>query len=96
MDIFRLLGCNAGLASLEQEKAFDRVEHRYFWKVLGSALNLLPRMVLYENIERAVLTVLPKKGDPYKIKNWRPVSLSCTCYKIFSKVLACRLRKVID
>ncbi|KAI3370929.1 hypothetical protein L3Q82_023482, partial [Scortum barcoo] len=45
---------------------------------------------------RAVLTLLPKKGDLQDIKNWRPVSLLCTDYKLLSKVLANRLRKVMD
>ncbi|KAJ4948663.1 hypothetical protein JOQ06_020193, partial [Pogonophryne albipinna] len=45
---------------------------------------------------RAVLTLLPKKGDLQEIKNWRPVSLLCTDYKLLSKVLATRLRKVME
>jgi len=45
---------------------------------------------------RAVLTLLPKKGDLQEIKNWRPVSLLCTDYKLLSKVLAMRLKKVME
>ncbi len=45
---------------------------------------------------RAVLTLLPKKGDLQDIKNWRPVSLLCTDYKLLSEVLAARLRKVME
>ncbi len=45
---------------------------------------------------RAVLTLLPKKGDLQFIKNWRPVSLLCTDYKLLSKVLASRLSKVME
>ncbi|KAI3359137.1 hypothetical protein L3Q82_002592 [Scortum barcoo] len=44
---------------------------------------------------RAVITLLPKKGDLQELKNWRPVSLLCTDYKIMSKVLASRLREVM-
>ncbi|KAI3357946.1 hypothetical protein L3Q82_016322 [Scortum barcoo] len=44
---------------------------------------------------RAVITLLPKKGDLQELKNWRPVSLLCTDYKILSKVLACRLRESV-
>ncbi|KAJ4933762.1 hypothetical protein JOQ06_006573, partial [Pogonophryne albipinna] len=46
--------------------------------------------------ERAVLTLLPKKGDLQEIKNWRPVSLLCTDYKLLSRALSSRLRKVMD
>ena len=44
---------------------------------------------------RAVITLLPKKGDLQEITNWRPVSLLCTDYKMLSKTLANRLREVI-
>ena len=45
---------------------------------------------------RAVLCLLPKKGDLQQITNWRPVSLLNTDYKIVSKVLAMRLKNVIS
>ena len=44
---------------------------------------------------RAVITLLPKKGDLQQLKNWRPVSLLCTDYKLLSKALATRLGKVM-
>ena len=43
-----------------------------------------------------MLTLLPKKGDLQEIKNWRPVSLLCVGYKLLSKVLSNRLKKVMD
>ena len=51
---------------------------------------------LPQSCRRAVLTLLPKKGDLQEIKNWRPVSLLCTDYKMLSKALANRLKKVMD
>ncbi|KAK3566097.1 hypothetical protein QTP86_025692, partial [Hemibagrus guttatus] len=45
---------------------------------------------------RAVITLLPKKGDLQDIKNWCPVSLLCTDYKVMSKELANRLRDIMD
>lgn len=44
---------------------------------------------------RAVITLLPKKGDLQEIKNWHPVSLLCSDLKLFFKALAIRLRKVV-
>lgn len=45
---------------------------------------------------RAVLTLLPKKGDLTDIKNWCPVSLICSNYKLLSKTLPLRLTEVIE
>ncbi|GFS96981.1 retrovirus-related Pol polyprotein from type-2 retrotransposable element R2DM, partial [Nephila pilipes] len=36
--------------------------------------------------------LLPKKGDLKELSNWRPISLSCTIYKLFTKCLARRLQ----
>ena len=45
---------------------------------------------------RGVITLLEKKGkDQRKIKNWRPVALLNTDYKILTKCLARRLEKYI-
>ena len=46
---------------------------------------------------RAIMSLLPKsKGDELRhLKAWRPLSLTNTDYKLFSKVLAKRLQKVI-
>ena len=49
-----------------------------------------------QSFRRAVITLLPKKGDLSDIKNWRPVSLLNTDYKIFTRTLSNRLTKCID
>jgi len=40
--------------------------------------------------------LIPKKGDTTKIKNWRPISLLNCFYKLISRALTNRLKKVID
>lgn len=50
---------------------------------------------LPKSCRRAVITLLPKKGELSEIKNWRPASLLCNDYKIRSKSLANRLREVL-
>ncbi|XP_044227204.1 uncharacterized protein LOC122995885 [Thunnus albacares] len=74
--------------------------YKSFWSVLGEDLlevvtSSLERGRLPLSCRRAVITLLPKKGDLQELKNWRPVSLLCTDYKILSKVLASRLREVM-
>ncbi|KAI3364782.1 hypothetical protein L3Q82_000910 [Scortum barcoo] len=51
---------------------------------------------LPQSCRRAVITLLPKKGDLQDLKNWRPVSLlCCRDYKVLSKALALRLREAM-
>ncbi|KAI3353957.1 hypothetical protein L3Q82_018450 [Scortum barcoo] len=45
---------------------------------------------------RAVIALLPKKDNLQDIKNWRPVSLLCTDYKLLSKALANRLKEAME
>ncbi len=74
--------------------------NKHFWPILGEDLlavfnESLIKGFLPLSCRRAVITLLPKKGDLQNIKNWRPVSLLCSEYKILSKVLATRLSKVV-
>lgn len=46
--------------------------------------------------KRGIITLLPKKGKPtVYLKNWRPISLLNVDYKIITKVLANRMKKVL-
>lgn len=61
-----------------------------FWAVLGQDLyevflESFNQGILPLSCRRAVLTLIPKKGDLGLLKNWRPVSLLCTDFKILSK-----------
>lgn len=74
--------------------------YREFWAVLGNDLLCVLNESITEGLlplscRRAVITLLPKKGNLQDIKNWRPVSLLCSDLKIFSKALANRLKKVM-
>jgi exonuclease III len=45
---------------------------------------------------RGIINLIPKKDkDPRSLKNWRPISLLNTDYKILTKLLANRLKKVL-
>jgi hypothetical protein len=51
---------------------------------------------LTENFRTAKVRLIPKKGDPKKISNWRPISLLSCFYKIISRVITRRIRSVSD
>ncbi|CAM2102542.1 unnamed protein product [Caretta caretta] len=70
--------------------------YRVFWDILGPDLatvwaESLQGVVLPLSCRRAVLALLPKKGDLRNLRNWRPVSLLSTDYKIVAKAISLRL-----
>jgi Reverse transcriptase (RNA-dependent DNA polymerase) len=51
---------------------------------------------LLELFKTADIKLIPKKGDCTKIKNWRPISLLSNFYKIFSRAINERLKKIVN
>ncbi|CAM2096597.1 unnamed protein product [Caretta caretta] len=74
--------------------------YRVFWDVVGPDLvtvwaESLQSGVLPLSCRRAVLALLPKKGDLCDLRNWRPVSLLSMDYKIVAKAISLRLGSVL-
>jgi hypothetical protein len=44
-----------------------------------------------ELINKGLITLIPKSGDHAKFRNWRPITLLGSLYKILAKTLARRL-----
>ncbi|CAM2117103.1 unnamed protein product [Caretta caretta] len=73
--------------------------YRAFWDILGPDLvtvwaESLQSGVLPLSCRRAVLALLPKKEDLRDLRNWRPVSLLSTDYKIVAKAITLRLGRM--
>ncbi|CAM2118270.1 unnamed protein product [Caretta caretta] len=71
-----------------------------FWDVLGPDLVIvgpesLQTGVLPLSCRRAVLALLPKKGDRRDLRNWRPISLLSTDYRVVAKAILLRLGSVL-
>lgn len=74
--------------------------YKHFWTLIGAdfyevlqkvfRIGLMPK-----SCQRAVLTLHSKKGDLTLIKNWRPVAVLCSEYKLILKCLANRLIKIL-
>ena len=46
-------------------------------------------------MNQATITLLPK-NDKKNFKNWRPISLLCSNYKILTKILSNRLKTALE
>ncbi|KAK3554521.1 hypothetical protein QTP70_024427 [Hemibagrus guttatus] len=74
--------------------------YKAFWAVIGQDVldvlrDSIRRGELPLSCRRAVLTLLPKKGELTHLKSWCPISLLCTDCKLLSKALASRLTKSV-
>ena len=58
--------------------------------------NFHPHSVFKRSMNASFLTLIPKKCNAVNIKDFCPISLVGSVYKLLSKVLANRLRVVLD
>ena len=70
--------------SVVKKDVMDFFEYFHWHSVFERSLNAL------------FLTLIPNKGNAVNIKDFRPISLVGSMYKLLSKVLANRLRAVLD
>uniref|UniRef100_A0A670K332 Reverse transcriptase domain-containing protein n=1 Tax=Podarcis muralis TaxID=64176 RepID=A0A670K332_PODMU len=58
--------------------------------------NILKEREIPSTWKEAFITIIPKQdADPTQVKNYRPISLLNTDYKIFAGILAKRLKKIL-
>ena len=75
--------------------------YKTFYEILGQDLLQLYNNILFiekkstRTMNQAIITLIPKKGNLDKLKYWRPVSFLCLDYKILTKILANRLKKIL-
>ena len=72
-----------------------------FWRLLRDPLHkytnfCITQGILSQSFTTAKIKLIPKKGDCSKIKNWRPISLLNCIYKVISKSINNRLKKIVD
>jgi hypothetical protein len=75
--------------------------YQFFWKELQDPFHevfesAIASGTLPHTAQKSVLNLLPKSGDRLEIKNWRPISLLTTDYKILARALATRLKGVLS
>ena len=75
---------------------------KFFWSDMGhfivrSFKCSILKGELSTSQKLGIITILPKGNKPRDfLKNWRPISLLNTTYKIFSGIIASRLKKVLN
>lgn len=57
--------------------------------------NFLNHGHLLKDLNRTFITLIPKKENPKKVNDYRPISQCNTSYQIISKLLANRLRIIL-
>ncbi|XP_030479177.1 uncharacterized protein LOC115696415 [Cannabis sativa] len=71
------------------------------WNTLGASfvnatLDCLNKGIDFSDINTTLVVLIPKKQHANSLKDFRPISLCTTMYKVISKVLANRLKLVLD
>lgn len=71
--------------------------YKSFWNIIKHPLtevynNIYIQGSLTNSMKTALVTLIPKKGDKSELKNWRPISLLNSDYKLLSKVISARLK----
>jgi exonuclease III len=74
--------------------------YKFFWKQLKTIFlkviqNFENTGNLPKSMKKVVITPVPKKGNRMFLKNWRPIALLNTDYKIISRVYSTRISAVI-
>ena len=77
-----------------------RLFYQHYWNLIGDdisniVLHYLNSVTLPEHLSHTFITLIPKKKNPEFASKFRPISLCNVLYKIFSKVLANRLKKIL-
>lgn len=70
------------------------------WHIMGKdvtkeALNCLNNSERLDNNNSTIITLVPKTKDPYKIKDYRPISLCNVFYKILVRAITNRLKNIL-
>ncbi|CAL1412877.1 unnamed protein product [Linum trigynum] len=74
---------------------------RKYWSIVGdevtrAVLQILETGEMTEGLNHTLITLIPKTKQPVSPKDFRPISLCNVLYKIVSKILANRLKPMLD
>ena len=98
--------CETAVNEMKTNKSpgIDGIPNEFYKKFWNDINNLFYNALreIYDNNEMsfsqklAIMSLIHKKGDKKSLKNFRPISLTNSDYKIIAFIFAKRLQKVID
>ena len=73
---------------------------QHYWKIIGdevstAVLNCLNSGSFPQSLNNAFITLIPMEKSPSIVSEFLPISLCNTLYKIVSKVMANRLKRIL-
>ena len=102
---FRTWEVEVALKQMAPLKALgpDGMPHLFYqnyWNLVGNdviktILSYLNSAIIPHPLNHTFITLIPKIKNPMAVIDYRPISLCNVLYKIFSKVLANRLKKIL-
>ena len=94
------------VSDLDENKApgpdeFTMAFYHHCWRVLEKDVlavfeEFFQRCKFEKSLKATFIALIPKRNDASNIRDFRPISLVGSVYKILAKVLANRLRMVLD
>ncbi|OMO96071.1 reverse transcriptase [Corchorus capsularis] len=75
--------------------------YQQFWDIVGalttaSSLSFLNSGHMLKELNKTLITLVPKKNDPQKVGDFRPISLCNVAYKIIARTMVNRLKPIMD
>ena len=91
MGSWKALGLD-GIPAVLFQKCWDTMGQT----VIQATLSFLRTCYILKELNNTFITLVPKSLNPKKVSEYRPINLCNVAYKIAAKVLANRLKLIID
>ncbi|CAM8962468.1 unnamed protein product [Rhodiola kirilowii] len=81
-----------GFPAIFYQKYWDKVKSSIMWEVNRFWLE----GILDKELNRTLITLIPKKKEAIRMEDWRPISLCTVAMKVITKIIATRLQPLLD
>ena len=75
--------------------------YQKYWKIIGKSVCKMVKALFYnghmlKEINRTFITLIPKSDNPKSSNHYKPINLCNVCYQIIAKILANRVKPLIN